>query len=120
MKKLFYICGAVMLLLTACGKNAGSQNSELNPDKVYFFYSNSCPHCHDALEYINQKYPDLKISMVNVGTNEGYEMLIRCARKFKLGSQIGTPLFCMGDKHLMGWAPPIAEQFDQYIKPYLK
>ncbi|MBS4773731.1 MAG: hypothetical protein KHX55_05605 [Proteobacteria bacterium] len=120
MKKIFYICGAVLLLLTACGKGTDSQNSELNPNKVYFFYSNSCPHCHDALDYINQKYPDLKISMVNVGTGEGYEMLVRCARKFKLGSQIGTPLFCMGDKHLMGWAPSIAEQFDRYVKPFLK
>lgn len=119
MRKLIYFCSAVLLLLTACGQETGSKNSELSPNKVYFFYSNSCPHCHDALDYINQKYPDLKISMVNVGTGEGYEMLVRCARKFKLGSQIGTPLFCMGSQYLMGWSPEIADRFDEKVKPFL-
>ena len=57
--------------------------------------------------------------MVNVANAGGYELLVKCARKFKLGNQIETPLLCMGDNYLMGWAPEYETKFDSYVKPYL-
>ncbi len=109
---------AFVLCLTACNKP--QDEFTFAPDKVYFFYANSCPHCHDALDEINKKYPKLSLSMINVANNQGYELLLKCAQKFNLGNRIGTPLFCMGDKYLMGWSPEIAKQFDRDIKPFLK
>lgn len=120
MKKLFYFCIAIILMSTGCDNASNKKDFEISTDKIYFFYSNSCPHCHDALEYINKKYPNLKLSMVNVGTAEGYNLLIKCAQDFNLGNQIGTPFFCMGDKQLMGWSPQLAKRFDQYVIPFLK
>lgn len=119
MKKIFYLLVFSLLFTAACDGNASNARTELSPDKVYFFYSNSCPHCHDALEYINGKYPELKLSMVNVGNSEGYNLLINCTRDFKLGSRIGTPFFCMGRQYLMGWSPQIADSFDEKVKPFL-
>lgn len=119
MKKIFYLLVFSLLFTAACDGNASNARTELSPDKVYFFYSNSCPHCHDALEYINGKYPELKLSMVNVGNSEGYNLLIKCTRDFKLGSRIGTPFFCMGRQYLMGWSPQIADSFDEKVKPFL-
>lgn len=119
MKKLFSICAAALLFLGACD-NASKQTEEIAPDKIYFFFSNTCPHCHDALNYLNQKYPNLEISMTNVGNPEGFELFIKCARKFNLGNQIGTPLFCMGENHLMGWSPESEKEFDEYVKPFIK
>lgn len=119
MKKIFYLLVFSLLFTAACDGNASNARTELSPDKVYFFYSNSCPHCHDALEYINGKYPELKLSMVNIGNSEGYDLLIKCARDFRLGSRVGTPFFCMGSQYLMGWSPEIADRFDEKVKPFL-
>lgn len=117
MKKILSLLLIIPLFLGAC---SSKEDELLDSDKVYFFYSNSCPHCHHALDYINQKYPNLQLSMINVGSPEGYDLLVRCAQEFKLGNQIGTPLFCMGDKYIMGWSQEHEVKFDEYIKPYLK
>ena len=53
-------------------------------------------------------------------TKEGFELFVKCARKFNLGNQIGTPLFCMGENHLMGWSPESEKEFDEYVKPFIK
>ena len=102
MKKLFTLLAAVLCLLTACSQQPASPGESLSADKIYLFYSNSCPHCHDALDYLDRNYPDLKISLVNVG------------------NRIGTPLFCMGDNYLMGWSPETEKRFDSLVKPFLK
>lgn len=122
MKKILLVLTAVFSLLTACKDHgqAAAATEEISPNKIYLFYSNSCPHCHDAMEYLDRNYPDLKISLINVANRQGYEMLIKCAQKFNLGRQIGTPLFCMGNDYLMGWSPETANRFDALVKPFLK
>lgn len=128
MKKLTLLLTAILLSVSACD-NSNSQaqannnitkQSEIQDNKIYFFYSTGCPHCHDALAYINQKYPDLKLSMVNVSNRDGYNLFIKCAKKFNLGNQIGTPLFCMGNKYIMGWSDEYAKKFDNDVKPFIK
>ena len=119
MKKICYILVCLCCFLGACKDHTSTTSQELSADKIYFFYSNYCPHCHDALNYLNSHYPDLKLSMVNVSNSNGNELLFKCAKKFKLGNQIGTPLFCMGDKYIMGWSEQNASQFEEYVKPYL-
>lgn len=130
MKSIVFASLAAVLMLTGCEKASDKQSVEtqtatqdvsqqqLDSDKIYFFYSNTCPHCHDALEYLNSKYPDLELTMVNVGTPDGYNLLIESARKFNLGNMIGTPLFVMGDEHLMGWAPEYEAKFDTYVRKF--
>lgn len=119
MKKFLFMLAAVVVLLGGCDSQNNSQKEEISPDKIYFFFSNGCPHCHQALEYISRRYPDLKMSMVNVGNNEGYDLFVKCAERFKLGRYIGTPLFCMGDNYLMGWSGDSEKRFDDYVQPYL-
>ena len=130
MKNIVFASLAAVLMLTGCEKASDKQSAEtqtatqdvsqqqLDSDKIYFFYSNTCPHCHDALEYLNNKYPDLELTMINVGTPDGYNLLIESARKFNLGNRVGTPLFVLGDKHLMGWAPEYAKDFDLLVKEF--
>lgn len=131
MKKLVCLLTAMVIGLCACGDDSTSTTSsaaeketvaqdEIRTDEIYFFFSNGCPHCHEALTYINAKYPNLKMAMVNVANPEGYTLFVKCAQKFKLGNRIGTPLFCMGDNYLMGWADEYAPKFDAYVKPFLE
>ncbi len=116
MKKLLTLLLLLPILTTACQ----TKDTEINPDKIYLFYSTGCPHCHHAMQYINAKHPDLPLTKVNIAEKSGYDLFLRCAAKFNLGSRIGTPLFCMGDEYIMGWAPEYERRFDIYARPYQK
>ncbi len=131
MKKNICFCLAAALLLTGCEKASDNKtveentvalreeiNAQIDSSKIYFFYSNTCPHCHEALKYLDKKYPDLEITMVNIAAPDGYKLLVECARKFNLGNMLGTPLFCMGDQHLMGWAPEYEAKFDAMVRNF--
>lgn len=103
-------------MLTGCNK----ENSELDNSKAYLFYSQTCPHCHEAREYISKKYDNVDIIQMDVATPNGKKLLFECAKKFNLGNDIGVPLFCLGDKHIMGWSNSYRLKFDTYIRPFLK
>lgn len=57
------------------------------------------------------------MAMVNIHVGNGFELFKACGEKFRLGNSIGTPLFCMGDKYLIGWSENNARKFDEYVKP---
>lgn len=92
--------------------------NNLLPNKIYFFYQNTCQHCHDALQHINSLQKDLPIIAINIADNSGYQLFVKCAKKFNLGNNIGTPLFCIGDKYIMGWSNENAKLFDEYTKNF--
>ncbi len=114
MKKFLLALCAGIFLLSGCSKK-----EDLATDKIYYFYSESCGHCKAASSYINAHYPDLEMIKVDVATKAGYDMILKCAQKFKLGNRIGTPLFCMGDRYVMGWSDKDAAKFNAYVKPFL-
>ena len=114
MKKICMILA--VLIITACSHN--SEN--LNDNQIYFFYSNTCPHCHDAIEYINSKYPELDVAMVNVSNPGGYELLFEAAQKYNLDESVGTPLIAFGDNYIMGWSKQYEAKFDEYCKSFVK
>ena len=113
MKKLLSTLIVSLFVLTGC-------NKEDTNNKAYMFYSQTCPHCHQAQDYIAKKYPDLDIVKMDVATPKGKEMLFDCAKKFNLGRNIGVPLFCLGDNYLMGWSDKSRIKFDAYIRPFMK
>ena len=115
MKKILLAICTGIFLLSGCSKQ-----DDLASNKIYYFYSESCSHCKEASAYINQHYPDLEMTKIDVTTKTGYDMIIKCAQKFKLGNRVGTPLFCMGDRYVMGWSDKDAAKFDNYIKNFLK
>lgn len=112
------------LFVVACDNQSNSVNEndkeivqqELLPNKIYFFYQNSCPHCHDAADYIFEKYKDLPIVSINIANAGSYDLFMQCVKKFNLGTQVGTPLFCISDKYIMGWSVENKALFDIYVK----
>lgn len=96
-----------------------SAGETLDKNKIYFFYSNGCPHCHDAMEYIDKKYAQVPMAMVNVGTPNGYDLLRKTARNYKISGGIGTPFITFGDNYILGWGNDSPRQFDKYVVPYL-
>ena len=118
MRKICLTLFVFVLLVCGCGKKI--ESAALEDGKIYFFYYNECPYCHDAIDYIDRQYPNLNMAMVDIHVGNGFELFKTCGEKFRLGNSIGTPLFCMGDKYLMGWSENNARKFDEYVKPYLK
>lgn len=119
MRKITFSLFALMIFLCCCDSKT-KKVSALSEDKIYFFYYNECPYCHNAIEYIDKKYPELNMAMVNIYVGNGFDLFKKCGQKFNLGNNIGTPLFCMGDKYLMGWSKANAQKFDKYVQPFLK
>lgn len=111
MKKLFCLLFGGMLALSGCEKK-----SQPDPDKIYLFYSQQCPHCHDAMEYIAQNHSGLAIEYMDIANTKERRMLFEFAEKFKIGDRIGTPFFVMYGNPMMGWSPRKAEQFDRYVR----
>ncbi len=114
MRKIFY-CLATALILW-CG-NASAEET-LSHDKIYFFSYDGCPYCHQAEDFINKNYPRLKIEKMDIHKPGGMYLLRKCAEKFKLGRNVGTPLFCMGDDYIMGWSEEMQERFIELSKPF--
>ncbi len=129
MKKIIFTLALGLFVLTGCDNQNNAENaaqtaseqSAFSENKIYFFYSNYCPHCHEAQKYINAKHPKIELSMVNVENAGGYKLLLQAVNEYKIqGNQIGTPLLLIGKNYLMGWAPEYETQFENYVQPFVK
>lgn len=125
-KILFALLVVFLLSAGGCGDGTGAGSAAvsgaapvLRDDKIYFFYYDECPYCHVAAHSIQSRYVGLPIELANIHKREGAVLFEACARKFGLGREVGTPLFCMGDKYIMGWPPGAEEMFDAYVKPFI-
>lgn len=122
--KRFLNIFVVLLPLFLCSCNDDSNQkpqsvTEISNSEIYFFYQNSCPHCHHAADYIKQKYPHLKINALDVANKDNLNLFLKCVYKFKLDkSKLGTPLFCMGNHYIMGWSDTDAKKFDSYVQHF--
>ena len=129
MNKIIFAFVLGLFILTGCDNQTNKENtaqttgeqSAFSENKIYFFYSNYCPHCHEALKYIHGKHPNLELTMVNVGNPGGYKLLLQAVNEYKIqGNQIGTPLLLIGKNYLMGWAPEYENQFENYAQSFIK
>ena len=119
MKKLFLaiFCALGLFGLLAC---SNSTSSELSKDNIYFFYQTTCPHCHDAARYIKANYPTLKMTALDIKLPGNMKLFEKALKQYNITGSAGTPLFLMGDKYIMGWSNDKQNEFDLYVKPYLK
>ena len=111
--KIFIAC------MFCFGVIACNNKQDLQSDKIYFFYQESCPHCHKAKEYVDKKYPNLQMEELNIASRDARDLFIKCARKFNLGNALGTPLFCMNNNYIMGWSKRNEKKFERLVKPFL-
>lgn len=107
-------CGA--LLLTACGK--GDDITSLSKDEVYFFYQETCPHCHEAADYIKADHPNLRIKPLDIKMPGNRRLFEQAVRSYDIGQMAGTPLICFGKRYIMGWGPDDVALLDEYAKDY--
>jgi len=89
-KKIWIILGvaAVLIVLLTSGKWA-------NKPKMIYFYGDTCPHCHDVLDYIAAKRIRDKLSFRELETynnKNNTRLLITKAKLCKMSTAQGVPV----------------------------
>ena len=89
-------------------------------DVFYFFYSDSCPHCHHAMPFIDsleKEYPDIKFKRLEVSNDEvNFALFNKKMEKLQI-KNAGVPLFIFNDKYVVGFKEGKSEK---KIKKLLK
>ncbi|MCK4744577.1 hypothetical protein KAS41_00765, partial [Candidatus Parcubacteria bacterium] len=74
--------------------------------KLYFFWSQGCPHCEKEKEFLKKmecKYPQISISDFEVSRNkENVELLRKIGEKLQIDIK-GVPFTTVGENYLIGW-----------------
>ena len=115
MKKLLVIIS--ILFLTACGVNKDSKKNDVN---LYLFYSATCPHCHNEIEWLDKnkdKYSNLNI--VKIEASQNYELYKSVVEKMNI-NDFHVPLTIVGSDFKIGFSEDIAEEIESMIDDYSK
>ena len=106
MKKIVFLFVSVLISFAL---SAGEpQQGEI----LYFFYSDSCPHCHEAMPFVEElekERPDITFKKLEVSGNEVNLALFR-KKSEKLGIKgSGVPTFIFKDKYIVGFRKGVYE-----------
>ena len=100
MKKIFVFLALAMAAFVLYAEDASAN------DVFYFFYSASCPHCHEAMPFVDElekERPDITFKKLEVSGNEVNRALFR-KKAEKLGIKGGgVPTFVFKDKYIVGF-----------------
>ena len=121
MKRFLLCMAAVCSVVTVVfgQKVLAGMDDLLSPNEIYVFTQKGCPHCWAAEAYLKEKKPNLKVQIKDIADAENRTLFFVCGAKFGLDKmQMGTPLFCMGDKYIMGWNSESQDQFEEYAKNF--
>lgn len=106
MKKIILSLITVLILIMPMCANAESKNDVT----IYMFRSTECPHCEDALKYLNNNKEDIpegvKLKTYQVYKNSNNTKLLEQIEKDLnfADKDIGSvPLFVVGDKYVFGY-----------------
>ena len=79
---------------------------EKNLVNIYIFYSNTCPHCHEELTYLDkfeEKYDNVRVYKYEVGNSQNAILLDNVSVLFD--TQVsGVPFTVIGDKYFKGFS----------------
>ena len=86
-------------------------------ERFYFFYSESCPHCHDAMpliESLEKEFQNIDFQKLEVSPQSPENQAIFNKKMEKLGTQVsGVPTFVFRDKYVVGF---IKGTFEEKIR----
>ena len=106
MKKIFLLLVFALITFAVTAEEA-SENI------LYFFYSNSCPHCHEAMPFVEElekERPDITFRKLEVSENEVNRAVFR-KKAEKLGIKGGgVPTFVFKDKYVIGFRKGVFEE----------
>ena len=121
MKKMvirFFVLIACMSCVWVWATKAVSKET-LQENEIYVFTQKTCPHCWAVEAYLKEKHPNLKVQLRDISELGNMNLFFVCGEKFNLKkTEMGTPLFCMGKKYIMGWSSEEQKEFEEYVKDF--
>ena len=90
---------------------------------IYFFYSDTCPHCHKEMEYLKEinddKYKNkINIIYYEVSSDGVIDMLGKVKDIFSVKSN-GVPFTVVEDEYLLGFSDSLSSRLDYMIDSHL-
>ena len=119
--KIIFICTVIIVaMFTLINNDAKSMDKKA---EVIIFYSPVCPHCHDALEFLDKispNYKDLKITKYNTFTKTGINYYQHYTKKLNIDSN-GVPIAIFNDKYELGFGneETTGKKYIEYIEEML-
>jgi thiol-disulfide isomerase/thioredoxin len=98
MKKIVYVFIFLFFILWG-------QAVKANEPTVYFFFSETCPHCHKEIQFLQQwqKLDQVKIAAYEVSQNQANAVLLGAVEK-QLAIQVrGVPFTLIGNQYAEGY-----------------
>lgn len=104
--------------------NIVNEKIEENKINIYLFYSYTCPHCHDEIEYLKElekKYEHkINIYKYEVLKNKDNAVLMKTTKNLFDVSSTGVPFTVIGKEYILGFSETTKDQIEYILDNYLK
>lgn len=105
---------------------ANIAGEKIEDDKInlYLFYSESCPHCHKELDYLNNKFKEKYKDKVNiykyeVSKNKDNSTMLSTVKILLQEEKNGVPFTVIGDKYVLGFGESLITEIEYIVDGYL-
>ncbi len=89
-----------------------AEEAQKAPEIFYFFYSESCPHCHEAMPFVDtleKENPDIKFKRLEVSKDEvNLALFNKKVAELKI-ENVGVPVFIFNGKFIVGYKKDVFE-----------
>ena len=103
--------------------NIVGEKIEENKINIYLFYSYTCPHCHDEIEYfkeLEEKYKDkINIYKYEVMKNKDNLTMMNASKDLFEVTSTGVPFTVIGKEYILGFSESTKDEFTYIIDNYL-
>ena len=103
--------------------NIVGEKVEENKINIYLFYSYTCPHCHDEIEYfkeLEEKYKDkINIYKYEVMKNKDNLTMMNASKKLFEVTSTGVPFTIIGKEYILGFSESTKDEFKYILNNYL-
>lgn len=103
--------------------NIVGEKIEKNKINIYLFYSYTCPHCHDEIEYfkeLEEKYKDkINIYKYEVMKNKDNLIMMNASKDLFEVTSTGVPFTVIGKEYILGFSESTKDEFTYIIDNYL-
>ncbi|MBO4711836.1 thioredoxin family protein [bacterium] len=107
MKKILFLLVLALFSFALSAKEA--QKSEV----FYFFYSATCPHCHEAMPFVEElekEYPEIEFRKLELSASpENQAVFKKKLEKLKIKGS-GVPTFIFKEKYIVGFRKGVYEE----------
>lgn len=116
MKKLKYIFLAFLLFLVVLPVKAKEKIT------IYLFYSDTCPHCREEKEFLDEFLidKDIDLKMYEVTKNEDNNRLLTLVKESLGCTNNYVPYTVIGKTGLTGFSQTTASQIEYFVNKYSK